>query len=417
MLPCRWKSEITSNLKETQLNNLETRETELNRRWDALVARSQTDNSPVILTEMKQVHAEFDALEIDKKSFKAREAAIAKIDGSAKGAGSYQPEKKALTGKQVSPLAFSETKLKEMHRAFQNRQSYSIQAKGFSTVESLLPAELEPGVVEHIHEWRILDRLPARAVDAPTVEFIVHNFAGDTGTLGSAPFAGPVAEGAAKPEYVPDATSSIATIVKLAMHTGISYETLADYRDWLGYIQSESMRQVMDAENAQLLYGSGSSGNMLGLANVSGILTHNCSSDPGGYAPLDSVEVSINALRIGNALAEPNLFITHPTTWSSMRRTKSTTNEYILGDPLHDAVQSLWGIPVLITTAVTAGEGFLLDTTKFGTALIREGIVMHQGFSGTDFIDNIVRYVFETRLALAVERPQAVLLLSNLPTS
>jgi hypothetical protein len=59
----------------------------------------------------------------------------------------------------------------------------------------------------------------------------------------------------------------------------------------------------------------------------------------------------------------------------------------------------------------------LLDTTKFGNALIREGIVMHQGFSGTAFVDNIARYVFEERLALAVERPTAVLAISGLPTS
>jgi hypothetical protein len=42
---------------------------------------------------------------------------------------------------------------------------------------------------------------------------------------------------------------------------------------------------------------------------------------------------------------------------------------------------------------------------------------MHQGFSGTDFVDNIAHYVFEERFTLAVERPQAVLTISNLPTS
>jgi HK97 family phage major capsid protein len=89
------------------------------------------------------------------------------------------------------------------------------------------------------------------SISAPTYEFIVHNFSGDSG----APT--PVAEGAPKPEYTPAATSSVVTAIKLAMHTGISYETLADWPQWLAYVQTECFRQIMDLENSQLLSGSG----------------------------------------------------------------------------------------------------------------------------------------------------------------
>jgi HK97 family phage major capsid protein len=310
-------------------------------------------------------------------------------------------------------MSFSDNSLKAMYQAFRDRQPLSIKAdtKAFSTVESLLPPELDPNVVAHIHEWRILDRLPAIPISAPSYEFIIHNFSADSGGPGV------VAEGAAKPEYVPAATSSTVTAVKLAMHTGISYETLADWQQWLGYVQTECFKQMMDLENSQLLNGSGSGGNIPGFFQTSGILMHNCASNPGSYTAIDSIEAATTQLRIGSALAEPDLFICHPSSWASIRRIKSTTNTYVVGDPLHQAVNTIWGVPVLITTACTNGSGLLLDTKKFGRALIREGIVMHQGFSGTDFIDNIVRYVFEQRLSLAVERPQAVLALSNLPTS
>src|ERR1700722_453426 len=115
------------------------------------------------------------------------------------------PEK----GAQLNPLTLPTAQLQKMYKAFRDRQPMSIKAehKAFSTVESLLPAQLDPQVVAHIHEWRILDRLPMISIDAPTYEFIVHNFAGDSG--GPAP----VAEGAAKPEYTPDATSSTAAVV------------------------------------------------------------------------------------------------------------------------------------------------------------------------------------------------------------
>lgn len=74
-------------------------------------------------------------------------------------------------------------------------------------------------------------------------------------------------------------------------------------------------------------------------------------------------------------------------------------------------------MPVLTTTAQTAGVGTMLDTTKFGRVLVREGITVHVGTSTDDFTKNISRWVFEERLVLAVERPSAVLQMSNLPTS
>ena len=65
--------------------------------------------------------------------------------------------------------------------------------------------------------------------------------------------------------------------------------------------------------------------------------------------------------------AVPDLFITSPSSWSALRRIKDTLNRYILSpDPSQGQVNSLWGVPVVTTTAVTPGDGFLLDTTLFG---------------------------------------------------
>jgi hypothetical protein len=71
----------------------------------------------------------------------------------------------------------------------------------------------------------------------------------------------------------------------------------------------------------------------------------------------------------------------------------------------------------LETTACNDGEAFLVDTTRFGFVVLRENLSMHTGYSGTDLIDNVVRFVFEERLTLAVERPQAVMHISNLSTN
>jgi hypothetical protein len=48
---------------------------------------------------------------------------------------------------------------------------------------------------------------------------------------------------------------------------------------------------------------------------------------------------------------------------------------------------------------------------------IREPLGMFLGYSQDDFVRNLLRWACEERLVLCVERPAAVLVISNLPTS
>jgi HK97 family phage major capsid protein len=217
-------------------------------------------------------------------------------------------------------------------------------------------------------------------------------------------------------------TSLTLTAIKLACHVGMSYESIADFANWQSYVQTEALAQLRDTENAQLLLGSGTGGNMTGFLSTSGILTHDASTDTGsGVTVIDSIEKGITALRVGSSLATANLLVLNPTTWSAIRRLKDSTGRFLFissdSDPTSAEANSIFNVPVLTTTALTAGAGVLLDTTKFGRVLIRDGISVHSGQSGTDFTQNIARLVFEERLVLAVERPSAVLSITNLPTS
>jgi HK97 family phage major capsid protein len=344
----------------------------------------------------------------NNKGSKAMNAVMA-AGGSARGvADEVEVGKKALTGAQLNPLAFSDASAKTLYEAVSRRQTASVKA--FSTVDSLIPPQLAPGVLAKIHEHRLLDYLPSTAISAPSYEIIVHS-----STTGAPT---PVAEGASKPEVVLNTTSQILTAVKLAAHVGISYESISDYPTFYGYAQAEVMKEIMDVENAQLLSGSGTSGNMTGFLNTSGILTHDASADTGtNVTALDSIEMSIAQLRVGSALAEANLLVLHPNTFSAIRRLKNTLGNFLIGDPTEQGAKELFGVPVLTTTAIAAGSALMLDSTKFGKVLVREGITVHVGHSGTDFVQNIARLVLEERLVLAVERPAAVLAISNLPTT
>lgn len=323
------------------------------------------------------------------------------------GAGTVSTKAMTKTGREMAPLAFDDESLHVMHAAVTSRQS--LRVKAFNTAESHLPAHLMGEVVGPVHETRLLDRLPVMGTTAPSVEYVRH-----TSTTGSAAI---TAEGAAKPELVMNLDHVIATAQKIAAHTAVSYEILSDWSAFVGYVQGELFRQIIDAENAELLNGDGTTGHLTGLLHTSGILTHAVDTGNSETA-LDAIERSIATLRTGAALAEPDLLVLNPTTWSAIRRSKDGQGRYLTApDPTADEANSCWGVDVLVTTTMTAGAGALIDSSKFGTVHLREGLTLQTGTANDDFTKNQTRFVGEERLALAVVRPAAVLSITGLPTA
>lgn len=330
------------------------------------------------------------------------------------------------TAGQLAPLAFSDQQLQRMQDAAQRGESCRIKTekRDFSTADPLLPASLFPYPVEAIHESRLLDRLPGYAIETPAVTFIRH-----ISTTGS-PAA--VAEGTLKPELVFNTDSLTANAVKLAANNGLSWEIISDWPAFQSYANVELYRQIVDLENALLI--SGNSGiavysgaydyesptGMQGFLDTPGILKYDASIDTGGsgstlLSAFDSFEKAIATMRVGPALATPNLIILHPDTWSAIRRIKDGFGRFqAQPDPTAGQANQLWGVDVLQTIACPQGEAVLIDTQKFGYVAVREPMSMRIGYSTDDFARNILRTVAEERLVLCVTRPPAVLQIYNL---
>ncbi|MGC5248191.1 phage major capsid protein [Gordonia sp. DT219] len=310
--------------------------------------------------------------------------------------------------KSVPTVSFAESDLRAMHAAVTNRAAYAIRQKGYSSVAGDIPPAFAPSVLGvNVHAPRLIDKLPSESIQAPVYEYLRH-----TGTTGGP---GVVAEGAAKPESTAVVDTVTAEVVKLATHAGISWETLRDFSAFESYWQNELIEQVYDLEAAQILTGSGTSGNLTGLLSTSGILTHAVDTAH-SESNLDAVELSIATMRAATAKADANLLVLHPLDWSILRRSKATGtgNYFVAPDPTSDEANSLWGVEVFTTTSLTQGTGVLLDTTKFGRVLVRDGITVQTGTSNDDFVKNIVRFVIETRIGLAVERPTAILKITGI---
>jgi HK97 family phage major capsid protein len=385
----------------TQMN-IETRERELKARAAKLQNRASVIKT-MTAAERKQFDRDLTAWENDANALKAD-----KDDHRIKALrfgmdDDYQPnfQKKTL-GREANPMAFSEESLRAVHKAMQDGQN--IRVKAFSTVDSLLPAQLHPNVIGKIHEHRLMDRLPITPMSAPSLTFLVHS-----SNTGGPPAI--TAEGATKPDITLNFTSSTIQAQKIASTFGISWESQLDFPGLISYAQGEIFKQTIDAENSALI--NGSSG-IVGFQQTSGILTLAYST--GSY--LDTFSQAIENLRVGSALADADLIVMHPGTFGAIRRQKDGQSRYLLNpDPTRDEANNIWGVEVLQTTAINAGTALVMDTQKFGFVALRSGLEIFSGYTNDDFQRNISRWAIEERLNLACERPSAVLNITNLPVS
>ncbi len=110
--------------------------------------------------------------------------------------------------------------------------------------------------------------------------------------------------------------------------------------------------------------------------------------------------------------------LAHPSTWSAIRRVTDLYGRYyVSADPSLAQTNTAWGIPVLTSTQFTAGKVVLVDTTLYARVVVRESLVTRIGYSGTDFVENVIRFVAEERITQTIERPPAICVISNLPVA
>lgn len=294
-------------------------------------------------------------------------------------------------------LRLDEPSLKALFHAAETRQSLGVKATvGTGNVDpSTYPVQLLPPVAFVREPTRVADLLPATAVDRGVIEFYV-----STGTAGAAV----VAEAAVKPSSNISYTRRNAVAVKVAHWAQATDEALTDFPAFAGLLTTDMVAGVIAAENAQLLNGSGTGGNLTGLLNTSGILTR----AQGTSTDLDAVELAITDLRAGSRFAEPDAMVMSPGTFSRLRVAKDSQGRYLAGNPVEAGSLDLWGVPVTVTTTCPANV-ILLGAFKEACVLfVREGISVRTSSGGDSFRSNLLDVVAEERIALAVTAPAAL---------
>jgi HK97 family phage major capsid protein/HK97 family phage prohead protease len=271
-----------------------------------------------------------------------------------------------------------------------------------------------PGVVElGAQKLTVRDLCAQGTTNASTVryprEVAIPTFSGALTT----------AEDAAKKETTWSLAEVDAPVRKIAVIGRVSEEAYSDQSFLQSYIDNRLRFLVQTQEENQLLTGNGVAPNLQGIMTTSGIQTISGATGTTG----DNIMIAITNVR-SVGFYEPDGIVLHPTDYRKLRLAKDANNQYFGGGyfmnqygvgPVQMQPQ-IWGIPTVVTTAITAGT-ILVGAFKLGAQIFdREGLrVDTTETDGSDWASNRIAVRVEERLTLAVYRPLAFCTVTAIP--
>lgn len=173
------------------------------------------------------------------------------------------------------------------------------------------------------------------------------------------------------------------------------------------------VRQMVDAfllyglkeeEEDQILNGNGTSPNLRGILQTAGISTVGSAG-----TDLDAIVDAIRTIQADNRT--PNALVVHPNDWYStgFLLAKDTAGNYLVGDPRAnlDQLNSLWGLRVVVTPAMTENTALVGDFSQAVVADRQQSAIYVTDSHKDWFQRNLLAVLAEERLGFGVLDPDA----------
>lgn len=282
--------------------------------------------------------------------------------------------------------------------------SFEVKAGDMTTANNftgeVIPAQYVPGIkYDPTRPVHVRQLIPQGSTSSDVIRFVKET-AYDNG-------ASTKAEGATLNESDFDLTAFDANVRKIGTYFRISEEMLADTPQLVSYLAARAPEKLLTVEDTQLLSGNGTA------PNLSGIITDATAFAAGAFTDavnaaneFDVLTVAINQLALVNY--RPDHIMLNPTDFHKILLLKATTNEY-LKDQVYMGLQPQFlGIPVVINTAIPAGD-YLVGNFALGTQMwVRENLSL-EFFreDGTNVRDGFVTVRLVERIALSNYLPLA----------
>jgi HK97 family phage major capsid protein len=247
--------------------------------------------------------------------------------------------------------------------------------------------------------------LPVFTTDSNIVEYARELvFTNNAGPQYDASSPDPTREGALKAESGITYELVNAKVITIAHHIPATRQILDDAPQLQQTIQNRLIYGLKLREESEILTGLGTDGGLSGLVA-------NSTAFAGGAtnaSPLDTIARAASQLRANEYV--PSGLVLNPADWTNLFvLSKTTTGEYLLGNPQDMTQPRLFGIPVVLTNAMTRGKFLMADFTRAAAIYDRESVTVRIGLVNDDLTRNIVRILVESRLALAIKQSAAII--------
>jgi HK97 family phage major capsid protein len=270
--------------------------------------------------------------------------------------------------------------------------------------QPLVPDQRVPGVITTPNRrMRIRNLLPTGQTTSNLVQFVRENvFTNSAGpqVSGSPTVA---SENATKPESDITFTLANAAVVTIAHFILASTQVLDDAPMLESYINGRLLYGLALEEEDQILNGDGTVGTLAGLMNQATAFNRALTG-----TKMDVLRRAITQLQLSEY--DPEFIVVNPTDWEGIELTKDTQGRYIIANPQSLIGPTLWGLPVVATNAMTAGQFLVANGTMAAQIWDRMQAAVELSREDSDnFRKNMVTILAEERLALTVYRPTALI--------
>lgn len=192
-------------------------------------------------------------------------------------------------------------------------------------------------------------------------------------------------------------------VEKIGAWVPVTDEQLEDEAAAGPYLRNRLTQQIQRRLDSQCLVGDGSTPNILGTEAVSGIQTQAKGADtiPDAFRKLLTKFQD-------DGFAEASVGFIRPVKWQDVVLERTADGLYVWGHPSMQGPETLWGVPIIATTAVTSTKIVAGDYATYSMLFLRRGMdVQVTNSHGTYFVEGKQAIRADIRASLVHFRPKA----------
>lgn len=214
------------------------------------------------------------------------------------------------------------------------------------------------------------------------------------------------AQGTAKPESALTLSQYNVPIETIAHFIKVSNQLMADAPAVMSYINNFLAYGLEERKDLQLLKGDGTPPNISGILD-SGNFT--AFTPTAGANLVESINKAKYALWAKGYT--PDAVIVNPADWGAMELAREGvgTGAYLYGAPGTAGNVNPFGVRVVLSANMTAGQFAIGNFSVSSMLWIRQGTTIEMGYVNDDFTKNLVTIRAEARMGLETRIPAAVL--------